>query len=157
MSLWQRFLAYGLLGWCAEIVWTALYDTIAGTGRPPGDAVGRVPLTRAERLRLSGRTYLWMLPLYGSAALLFEPAHDALASSAWPLRGLAYTVGIFAVEALSGGLLRLITGRCPWDYSYARLSALGGTIRLDYGPVWFVFGLMLERAHDLFRGIQLPP
>ena len=51
-----RFLLYGLLGWCAEIVWTALGNFVA------------------ERdWRLAGVSYLWMFPIYGSIAFLYEP------------------------------------------------------------------------------------
>jgi uncharacterized membrane protein len=150
-----RFVAYGLLGWCAEIVWTASYDALSGRRRGVGDTVERVPISRAERLRLAGHTYLWMLPLYGLAALLFEPAHDAVRTLAWPLRGAIYATGIFAVEYAAGWLLRRTIGRCPWDYSYARAS-VHGLIRLDYAPVWFLFGLLLERAHDVLRAVEGP-
>src|SRR5690606_22386495 len=109
---------------------------------------GRAPMSRAERLRLEGRTYLWMLPIYGLAAFLFEPAHDALRALPWLARGAAYTVGIFAVEYACGWLLERLTGRCPWDYTGHRFS-VRGWIRLDYAPAWFAFGLILERAHDV--------
>lgn len=148
-----RFVLYGLLGWCAEIVWTASYDAVAGTARAPGDEAGRVPLSRAGRLRLAGRTYLWMLPIYGLAAVLFEPVHDAVRGLAWPVRGALYAAGIFVVEYVAGWLLERATGRCPWDYSYSRWS-VHGYIRLDYAPVWFVVGLLLERAHDLLAAIE---
>ncbi len=149
-----RFVLYGLLGWCAEIVWTALYDAVTGTRRAEGEVAAHVKTTRSERLRLVGRTYLWMFPIYGSAALLFEPAHDAIRRWPWPARGAIECDGIFAVEALSGLLLKRATGRVPWDYSASRASALGGTIRLDYAPVWFSFGLLLERAHDFFVAVE---
>jgi hypothetical protein len=92
-----------------------------------------------------------MLPIYGSAALFFEPAHELLRARFWLTRGLGYMLGCFAVEAASGYALKWSTGKCPWDYSYSRWSALFGTIRLDYAPVWFAFGLSLERVHDFLR------
>jgi hypothetical protein len=150
-----RFLAYGMFGWCAEIVWTALYDAVAGTRRAAGDGVGRVPATRAERLRLEGHTYLWMLPIYGAGGLLFERVYAAIAAWPWPARGAFYATGAFAVEAAAGFVLRRASGRCPWDYSYARASALGGLIRLDYAPVWFAFGFALERLHALLETFHL--
>ncbi len=148
----RAFVAYGLLGWCAEILWTALYDFISGSQRAEGDRADRVPMTRAERLRLQGRTYLWMFPIYGSAAFLFNPAHDALRGVFWVWRGILYMIGIFIIEAITGLLLKAITGRCPWDYSYARWH-VGGVIRLDYAPVWFAFGMILERVHDYVRAL----
>jgi uncharacterized membrane protein len=146
-----RFTLYGLLGWCAEIVWTACYDALAGIARAPGGK--RVALTPGERLRLEGHTYLWMLPIYGLAAFLFEPVHDALRAQPWLLRGAIYTAGIFAVEYAAGLVLKRATGSCPWDYSYSRFS-VGGYIRLDYAPVWFACGLLLERAHDLITRVE---
>jgi hypothetical protein len=163
-----RFLSYGFFGWCAEIVWTALYDAISGTrraaeGRPSGTGspsaqgsagVERVAVSRATRLRLEGKTYLWMLPIYGGGGLLFERAHALVAAWPWLVRGAVYCAGAFVVEAAGGWFLKLATGRIPWDYSYARASALGGAIRLDYAPVWFVFGLVLERVEIVVRAIE---
>lgn len=148
-----RFLVYGLIGWCGEILWTALYDAVSGTTRAPGDAPGRVPLTPAGRLRLAGRTYVWMLFIYGGGALLFEPAHDALRGLPLLARGGIYTAGIFAVEYVAGFLLARATGACPWDYSWARWS-VHGYIRLDYAPAWFLFGLFLERVHDTLVAVE---
>jgi hypothetical protein len=138
------FVLFGMFGWLAEIVWTALYDAVSGTRRAPGDSHERVPATRAERWRLEGRTYLWMFPIYGGGGLLFVRVHEMIAAWPWAARGAVYCVGAFAVEAAGGWILKLTTGRIPWDYSYARWSAFGGAIRLDYAPVWFAFGFMLE-------------
>ena len=154
MDVVVHFLVYGLFGWCAEIVWTALYDAVTGTRRAAGDSVERVPATRAERLRLQGHTYLWMFPIYGAGGLAFERAYAAIAAWPWIARGVVYAAGAFAVEAATGFLLRRLTGRCPWDYSYARASALGGLIRLDYTPVWFAFGFALERVHALIVALH---
>jgi hypothetical protein len=148
-----RFLLYGCVGVVAEVFFTAAYEMISGTRRPPIDSTVRIPMSRAERLRAQGHTTLWMFPIYGSAALLFEPAHDALRAWPWLARGGAWMAGLFAVEAGAGLLLRATTGRCPWDYSYARTN-IRGVIRLDYAPLWFAFGLGLERLHDLFAAIE---
>lgn len=148
-----RFLLYGLLGWCAEILWTALYEALAGS-RPDEDDPGRRhPLSRRARLRLAGRTYLWMLPIYGSAAVLFEPAHEAVRAWPWLLRGLVWMGAIFAVEYAAGWVLRRLVGRCPWDYHSARWH-VHGLIRLDYAPIWMAFGFLLERVHDVLRQIE---
>lgn len=148
-----RFVVYGLIGWCCEIVWTASYDLVTGTARAPGDAPGRVPLSTAGRLRLAGRTYLWMLFIYGGGALVFEPAHEAVRHLPLVARGAVYAAGCFAVEYVAGFLLKRATGACPWDYSYARTS-VHGYIRLDYTPAWFVFGLFLERVHDVLIAVE---
>src|SRR3954466_13165752 len=100
-----RFLLYGLAGCCSEVVTTGV--------RSRG---------RDGNWRLTGTTYLWMLPIYGSAALLFEPAHDLVRRADWPWwrRGALWTAGIFAVEAASGEAIRRFTGEVPWDYTRPR-------------------------------------
>ena len=132
-----RFLVYGLLGWALEIVWTGLGGFL--THRDWG---------------LQSRTYLWMFPIYGSAAFLLEPVHNAARGLAWPLRGALWVLLIFAIEYATGYALRRLTGRCPWDYSAARWS-VHGLIRLDYAPAWFVAGFLFEAAHD--RLVWLTP
>jgi hypothetical protein len=134
-----RLVLYGLLGWCVEIVWSACREKL--TGRQQGWA-------------LRGATSLWMFPIYGaSIALLFEPAHDALRVWPWEVRGLVYTLGIFAIEYASGWALRRWAGGCPWDYAGHSRWHLNGLIRLDYAPAWFLAGLGLERVHDVLAAL----
>ena len=136
MNKGQRFLAYGLAGWCSEILTTG----IRSHGRD-GD------------WRLTGHTYLWMLPVYGSAAVLFEPAHDALRDRPFWQRGAAWVAGIYAVEAASGTAIRAATGEVPWDYARPRGRKpvprhWKGLVRPSYAPLWFAVGLGLEQLHD---------
>ncbi len=135
-----RFVLYGLLGWAIEIVWTALSSTVGGAQRG---------------WRLAGTTYLWMFPIYGLLAPLYEPLHDAIRAWPWPLRGLLYGLGFLAVEYAAGWLLRRLTGTCPWDYTGRCRRHLHGLIRLDYGPLWALLGLALEPVHDLL--VRLTP
>lgn len=150
----DHFLIYGVFGWCAEILWTACHDFVTGYRVDPADPAVKVPLSPPERWRLAGQTYLWMFPLYGAGGLLFEPLHDALRDQPWPLRGLVWMLLIFLVEYFSGWLLRRLTGRCPWDYACARTN-IHGLVRLDYAPVWFIFGFLLERLHDTLARVML--
>ena len=136
MDRWQRFLAYGAAGWVSEILTTG----VRSHGRD-GD------------WRLTSHTYLWMLPVYGSAAFLFEPAHDRLRSRPVWERGAAWVAGIYAVEAASGTAIRALTGEVPWDYARPRGRKpvprhWKGLVRPSYAPIWFVVGLGLERLHD---------
>ena len=139
-NMWIRFILYGLGGWCAEIVFTATRDRLRG---------------RVSDWKLKGTTYLWMFPLYGSIVFLYEPAHDAIRAWPWPLRGLVYMAGFFAIEYLAGWLLKRLTGSCPWDYSKWSRWSVNGYIRLDYAPIWFVVGLGLEPVHDFL--VRLTP
>jgi len=137
--MWIRFCIYGLLGWCWEVAWTAARDKISG---------------KQKDWRLLGHSYLWMFPIYGLLAPLGEPIHDTLRPHFWLWRGLVYLAGIWAVEYVTGWVLRKLTGKCPWDYSHLRWN-IQGIITLEYAPVWFVFGLCFERIHDAL--IELTP
>jgi hypothetical protein len=91
------------------------------------------------------------VPVYGLAQPLFEPVHDAVRGRRAPVRAGVYGAGILAVEYASGRVLRRLVGRVPWDYGGARF-AVDGLVRLDYLPLWALFGLGLERLDDLLRG-----
>lgn len=119
--LLRRGLVYGLVGLATELAWTGL------RGRP--------------------QTSLWVLPVYGVAAPLFEPVHDRLRRRPPVLRGAAYGLGFTAVEYTSGRVFRRLRGEAPWDYSHARVH-LHGLVRADYLPLWAAYGLALERVHD---------
>ena len=141
----QRFVVYGLAGWCSEILSTGI--------RSRG---------RDANWRLTGHTYLWMLPVYGVAAVAFEPAYDAARSAGWPWwqRAAVWTAGIYTVEAASGEVLRAVTGEVPWDYSRARGRKpvpmnWRGLVRPAYAPVWFLVGLGMEQLKDLLDRIEV--
>jgi Putative ABC-transporter type IV len=118
-----RSLAYGLSGWAVDSVFVA-----AHTGR-------RRPSS------------LLNAPVYALARPLFEPAHDRLRGRPVALRAGVYGAGILAVEYAAGRLMRRLLGKAPWDYGGAQF-AVDGLCRLDYLPLWGVFGLALERLHD---------
>lgn len=123
----KRFLIFGCLGWCIEILWTGFHSLLLGDGA------------------LTAKTYLWMFPIYGAAAFT-SPLFLAVRKSCplWQRLGL-YSVTIFLVEFAAGGLIRLATGVCPWDYGNNPLSVLG-LIRLDYAPLWAALGCFFEEV-----------
>lgn len=125
-----RFLIYGWMGWCGEILWTAL------------------PKGRPVDWRLIGHTSLWMFPIYGLIAPLYEPVHDGLRLWPWPLRGAIYAAGFIVVEFVTGWLLVRLIGRSPWNYAGKTRWHLRGLTRFDYLPIWFLVGLALEPVHD---------
>ena len=88
-----------------------------------------------------------MFPIYGLAAPLFEPLHEALRNKPPALRAMAYAAGFMSVEYATGSLLRRTIRDAPWDYSDSALN-LHGLVRLDYLPLWALAGLAAERLHD---------
>ncbi|MFN2188998.1 MAG: putative ABC transporter permease [Candidatus Promineifilaceae bacterium] len=132
-----RFILYGLGGWCGEIVFTALTESV-----PKRD------------WRLIGRTYLWMFPIYGLLVVFYEPVHDLIREMPFIVRALIYSIGFTTVELVTGWLIEKITGRCPWDYTGKRY-AINAFIRWDFFLVWGVIGLALEPVHDFL--VELTP
>src|SRR5438876_11160582 len=84
-----RFAAYGLLGWCAEVVFTGIHDYV-----------------RDHDNRLPSRTSIWMFPVYGLLAPMYEPLHDAVRELPAPARAAAYAVALMATEYSCGVALR---------------------------------------------------
>ncbi len=139
MRRWERALAYGVVGVASEVTFTGVRDGL---------------LRRSPALE--GHSYVWMLPIYGLSAFLFEPAHAALRGRPWWLRAAAYSVGIMGVEYATGTALRRGIGVVPWDYTaHSRFALPGGATRLDYAPLWGAAGLALERVHDALQRIAV--
>jgi hypothetical protein len=130
--MFVRFIIYGFLGLCAEVIVSAVLHKWEG---------------KEKNWSLRGQSYLWSFPLYGMIAPLFEPLHDALRPWHWLLRGIIYVCCFWIVEYSSGRILRRALGACPWSYAHNRYN-LHGLIRWDFFPLWFVFGLFLEYLHD---------
>lgn len=120
----QNFLRCGVIGWAMEVFWTGLHAL------------------RVRNPKLTGKSSLWMFPIYGSAAFL-APVMKHMKDKPVFKRGLVYMTRIFGGEYISGLLLKR-RGMCPWDYSKSPLQCQG-VIRLDYAPVWFLVGLFYER------------
>ena len=118
---------FGVLGWCAEILWTGFCSLLMGD------------------IALTAKTYLWMFPIYGLVGLLL-PLFVSLRQYCplWQRVGV-YVFAIFTVEFITGWFLQACTGVCPWDYGDRPLSVMG-LIRLDYAPLWAVLGLFFEQV-----------
>ena len=135
-----RFLIYGALGWCSEIVWTAVRKRITGIARD---------------WLLMGETSLWAFPMYGSITFLYEPLHDAVRAQFFLLRAAVYLAGFWVIEYIGGWLVWKITGQKPWDYSRSPGGSLNGLIRWNFVLVWPLVGLALEPVHDFL--VRLTP
>jgi uncharacterized membrane protein len=135
-----RFLIYGALGWCSEIVWTAVRKRITGV---------------APDWLLMGETSLWAFPMYGAIAFLYEPLHDAVRAQFFLLRAAAYLAGFWVIEYIGGWLIWKIIGKKPWDYSRSPGGSLNGLIRWNFVLVWPLVGFALEPVHDIL--VRLTP
>ena len=131
---------YGVLGWSTEVVFTAV-DRL------------RRPATRDARLE--GFSYVWMAPIYGLCAVLYEPMHDLLRERPPAQRAAVYAAGIIAVEYASGRLLQRTIGVIPWDYTGRSRFQLQGATRFDYAPLWAAAGLALEHVDDTLRRVRV--
>lgn len=120
----HRIFAYGSVGLLVEIFFTGFSALIV-----------------QRNYAATGKTYLWMLPIYGFAGVLFDWVRDF---------GLPFYVNapifvglIYVIEFTSGWLLARLIGKCPWDYGSGRYTLMG-YIRFDYAPFWLVLALMFE-------------
>ena len=120
----HQFIRCGILGWCIEIIFTALTSL------------------RRRELSLNGNTSLWMFPIYGSASFI-GPLSKLLKKNPFWKRGLIYATIFFTGEYCYGSLLKK-KELCPWDYSHSKWN-INKIIRLDYLPLWFMAGLLYER------------
>jgi len=121
-----RFIIYGALGCLIEVLWTGL---------------GAI---KSKNFKLSSNTSLWMFFIYGLTVFL-EPLFVMLEPMNFLLRGLIYAVIIFAVEFITGSILKR-ANVCPWDYSHTRFH-VKGVIRADYLPAWVILGLFFEQIY----------
>jgi uncharacterized membrane protein len=134
-SLWL-FIVFGVLGIFGEVIFTAL----AG-------------LLKTRRWRLNGESYIWMFPIYGLIAFLFDPLNQQIAGLSWIARGLIYMLAIYVVEYVTGSLLTKLTGGHIWQYT-GRFN-LHGQIQLAHAPVWFVVGLVVEKYYNDMEQLAL--
>lgn len=124
LTLFQNFIKCGLVGWCMEIMFTALHSF------------------RRRDMTLKGTTSIWMFPIYGCAAVLSPISRLLKKKSPW-IRGLTYMSLIFSTEYITGRILEK-RQLCPWNYSRSRWN-IQHLIRLDYAPCWFGAGLLFEQ------------
>ncbi len=123
-TFFKHFYICGVIGWCLEIIFTALHS-----------------LQRHE-FSLRGNTSLWMFPIYGMAAIL-GPVSKILQKKSCLSRGITYALSIFIMEYISGSFL-MRKKCCPWNYKTSRWN-YKDVIRIDYFPFWIITGLLYER------------
>lgn len=127
----MAFGVFACFGVTTEVVFTALYPLFSNS----------IEFDWA----LSGNSYVWMIFIYGSASFVFPPGFNLIRNWNFAIRFLCYGLAILGVELISGALLRTLLGVCPWEYQEG--WHFNGLIRIDYLPLWMLFGMMLEGIH----------
>lgn len=122
----RRYIIYGLIGICLEIFWTGLESLLN------------------KNYTMEAKTSVWMFFIYG-LAVFFEPIHHKIKGLNPMIRGSLYMIIIYTVEFLTGGVLKIILGVCPWNY--ADWGSIYGLITLSFMPVWSALGFIFERIH----------
>ena len=107
---------------------------------------GAQSLIYTRKWRLQGHSYIWMFPIYGLIAFLFDPLNQMIADMSWVVRGLVYMLAIYTVEYIAGALITKLTGVHIWQYTGK--YNLHGQIQLAHAPVWFVVGLIVETYYN---------
>ena len=138
------YIIYGLV---SELLFTAIADLINPNFLKSWNVFGKEKSIRRDVTAI-GYSFLWMIPIYPLLAFI-EPMHELMKDFPIFIRGLIYVLALWIVEYVSGWLIKKISGRCPWDYSASRWN-VGGFIRIDFLPVWFVFILTAEWLSEKF-------
>jgi len=92
---------------------------------------------------LTGFTYVWMAFIYGTIPLIGIFLHHHVAHFPLWRRLLTFLLLLYTIEFVSGFLLEIFTGSCPWKYT-SGIHILG-YVRLDYLPAWAFFVWIVEQ------------
>jgi len=115
-EIMRRFALYAALGLLIEVLFTGVRSVLQGNPSA------------------TSTTYLWMIPIYGFAALAMEGLQSATGWR-WVSLAPAFVLLIFAIEYVSGWAIKQLIGVCPWDYGQSEWTP-GGYINLRYTPFW---------------------
>jgi len=155
-----RFIIYAALGCVFEVIFTAFSDVLSPSFLSSWNVHSNQNITQQKpkwraknNPTLTGYSFVWMFPIYGLLVFM-EPISFYLSSLPILLRGLIYALIIMLIEFIMGWVLEKITGRCPWDYSYSKLSIKKYT-RYDFFFVWFIVSLVVEYFMPVW--IELTP
>lgn len=126
-----QLLFFACFGMTAEIFFVAFSNLISNT-----------PFCNEPLYSLTGKTYVWMFPIYALIPFLLRFIYSKIAQYPILLRLFIYAFIIFCVEFLSGFLLKQITGKCPWEYTTG--YHVCGFIQLEFTPFWMFFAFIIE-------------
>lgn len=139
LSLLAKAIAYGLIGLLVECIFTGAKSWLR------------------KDVHGTGTTYLTMIPVYGTAALILEAIRVKLLWPFWLLAPI-YMFVIYGSEFLWGYFYRVFMDRCPWDYGKGKWTIIG-LINLQYWPFWLIVAMSFNKVsallHAFVRFLQL--
>lgn len=126
-----QVLFFGCFGITAEIFFVAFKNIFLNT-----------PFCNEPLFSLTGKTYVWMFPIYAIIPFAFDFLYNRLKKLPLMARLFIYASLIFVIEFISGFLLKQITGKCPWEYTTG--LQICGFIQLQFLPFWMFFAFIIE-------------
>lgn len=135
---WGRVIVYAFTGWCIELLFTGLSSLLLSDPK------------------LTGFSYLWMLPVWGFGVYILEYLTDFFdrVDLNIRLRIIVFMLLCFGYEYICGYAIKLIAGVVPWDYTQTTWN-VHAMIRLDYAPLWALTGIFLEPYIRLVKSIAI--
>ena len=136
MNLVQIMIAFVLAGITLEVFWTSILNA----------------MKNGDHRKLTGISYLWMFPIYATVPLIILFIMNKFGNLNIFLRAIIYMVSFYAIEYISGYIIKKIMGVSPWNYRgyYIKIfkkeykANYKGLICLEYAPVWYLYGIMGE-------------
>lgn len=134
-KFWFTILFFGCFGMATEIFFVAFSNLVFHT-----------PLWEEPLWSLTGKTYVWMFPIYALIPVIGGPLMRRMRGQHVLVRLLVYTTVLLAVEFATGWALDMLTGKCPWEYTSG--LHLMGYAKLDNAPFWAVFCYLVETLYN---------
>ena len=136
-----RFCIYVLVGIFMEFMVTGISKLITVLH----DKIDDRPINKEDE-KLTGYTYLWMIPVYGFFLLLaFEPVFYIVKDFPIGFRYLIWCIAFTGFEFLSGFIYYKIIGFCPWQYQKWEFPKGKGFITMMFVPAWGFAGITIEQ------------
>ncbi|KAL3872546.1 hypothetical protein ACJMK2_035769 [Sinanodonta woodiana] len=128
VSIYWRFYIYAIHGYATEVMFTATWEFVVNFN-----------------WKFPGNTSIWVVPIYGLSGLAVEKMYLRLTERNihFFLRALIYTLWTYVWEFSTGFILKQFNA-CPWDYTPFHGDFMG-LVTLEYAPLWFLAGIILER------------
>lgn len=141
-NLLFQMLFFGCFGITMEIFFTAISKLIF-----------ELKNNIALNLSLQGKTYIWMFFIYSLIPIIGNSIYPKVKHWNTIYRILFYVLITYFVEFTLGGFLKLVLGRCPWEYKTG-IHVLG-LIRLDYFLFWFFGMYLMEKVYVFTTKLKL--